>query len=284
MPVPSISSRVSCLSSCPLNQTGKSFQELLHTPGETGAIGSITTPKAKITSQLRFAPVGNFVTDPLIIVCGKTPDLDTQKSFWDHSMASPEAAAQTQIFSNPKTRSNLFLLLSTLGIFELLRKAGLPDWQKNSDGRMWQDLFDYSYQQSDPGIQLTQACSCAIINLSGKKGPSTQPTASAVNTLISQNPHCLFNSFCVPRSAEEIRLSRLKLIVFLDTPNKKDGQFHPEHFFQRSEIGRACCEAGVRVISVPHPSGSNRIYNGDLNDHPSVIAARKTVEEIMAEL
>lgn len=286
MPTASISGRVSCLGSCPLNQTGKDFQELLHTPEETGVIGFITTPKAKLTSQLRFAPVGNFVTDPLIIVCGKTPDQDTQSNFWAQckSTRSPEAAAQTWIFSNPKTRNNLFLLLSEIDIFELLRKAGLPDWKECSNSEVWQRLFDHSFQQSNLGIQLTQACNCAIINLTGKRGPSAQPTASTVNALTIQNPRCLFNSFCIPNSAEEIRLSRLRLIVFLDTPNKKGGQFHLDHFFQKSEIGRACYEAGVRVISVPHPSGSNRIYNGSLKDHPAVIAAKKTIEEIMTEL
>ena len=247
-----VEKRFSCLRNCPLNQTGMGFFELLERPDSCGEIGSVTVSRDKNVCSflLRFAPTGNFVADPYVIICGKTADWSTQEKFWRQSRAgAPAAAAYENIFSTAQTRNTLYQELSKIGLFDFLRMVKPDKWEKHESQEVWNKLFLRDSWQDDYGLQLTQACNCAILRTTGRR--SRQPERKTVQAIAQQNPSCLFSSFPEPDC-----LTNLKLVIFLDTPSD-DTQFHPAYFFHDSDLGRAYERVGIRIISIPHPAGLN---------------------------
>ena len=251
-----------------------------------------------MNSLLRFSPTGNFVPDPYVIVCGKTADESTQGKFWDQSRSGdPTVAAHEMIFSDDNTREMLYKELIEIGLFDLLRKVKPDAWEGLSDREGWNRLFQGDKWQEDHGIQLTQACNCAILWAEDTKRPSQQPTKATVRVIAEKNPSCLFNSFPDPE-----RLTNLKLVIFLDTPSspsKRSGgkwePFHQVEFFDDAELGRAYKRKGIEIISIPHPSGLSRrgMEPGNLSGSTKVGAenalrlfeeAKATINEIMKEI
>ncbi|MGE5580059.1 MAG: hypothetical protein ACM3WU_08440 [Bacillota bacterium] len=226
-----------------------------HDDGVVGRLGS---------SVLKFAPVGNSPCSPVVIVCGKTPGADTHTRFLAECRRGRtiDVAARSTVYS--RMRKKLYEGLRKINLFKFLMTVVPEYWDSGDSYELWNHLFS-GMNVDHCGIQLTQACNCAVVNCSGKGGPSRQPSKATVRRLNEMNPECLFSSFRVT--------PRLRLVVFLDTPSS-DAQFHQEHFFAGSQVGKRCTEQGVTLISIPHPSDANPIYNDldtldDLRDKDS---------------
>jgi hypothetical protein len=236
--------RIACLSTCPLNTSRRGFKALLgsHDDGIVGRLGS---------SVLKFAPVGNSPCSPVVIVCGKTPGADTQTRFLTECRRGRtiEMAARSAVYS--RMRKKLYEGLRRINLFKFLMLVVPEYWDSGESHELWNRLF-HDENVDHCGIQLTQACNCAVVNCSGRGGPSRQPSKATMRRLNEVNPDCLFSSFRVT--------PQLRLVVFLDTPSN-DGQFHQEHFFADSKVGKKCIEQGVTFFSIPHPSDANPIYN-----------------------
>ena len=280
-----VEKRFSCMDNCPLNETGKGFHALLKDPDSCGQIGSVTTPRG-LKPLLRFSPTGNFVPDPYVIVCGKTADKSTQKNFWDQSRSGdPPIAAHEMIFSTESTRNTLYKELIVIGLFDLLRKVKPDVWEGLADEEGWNRLFQGDKWQENYGIQLTQACNCAIIRTEKNKYTSEvkmiakEPTRSMGRALAAKNPSCLFNSFPDPD-----RLTNLKLVIFLDTPpfKKSRGEwrsFHQVDFFDNSELGMAYKRKDINIISIPHPSGFSYRHTDPISVYEKYDSDEKQTDE-----
>jgi len=237
--------RFICIQNCPFNNTRRGIDELVASP-DGGIIGSV------LTSKLMYCPVGNAPQNPAVIICGKTPSLATQKKFINLCKRgeSISSSAFKTVYSN--MRKNLYRGLFKIGLFDYLG-ATMPFWSQDDPEILWERIFENEADSDSCGIQLTQACDCSIL----RKRPdgtydSQQPNRSTLNGLCKINSNCLFSSFIVSDA--------LKLVIFLDTPSN-NRSFHQEHFFPKTLVGRLCAEQDIKVISIPHPSGANPIYN-----------------------
>lgn len=219
--------------------------------------------------ELYFSPVGNIVNNPSVIICGQTPDKTTMKKFYSYvaSGISLEYSGTKIIYSNTTMRKNLFIALQAIGFFEYMKKIN-PYWKNNNIDLSWNSLFEKNNITS--GVQLTQSCNCAIIEGNSSK----QPSKAVISKLSNSAPACLFNSF---------RLSdNLKLIIFLDSPSN-DGRYHQIDFFKKTEMYKWCIDNNVKIISIPHPSGANRIYNNhkDLCTNKYIINSKNVICQLL---
>ncbi len=234
---------MSCLEWCRVNKrkiTMKALQDI-----EDTAIETLDASSKGIKYRLEHAPVGNIISDPVVIICGITPGNDTWKMYLDaiRDGGSPEKAARESIYSN--MREKLFKCLNGIGLFDYLAKSN-DYWcrtTETSDNKktLWDRLFSDEIASKNSGIQLTQACNCAIL----RNNSSQMPKRAALDEIREKEPKCLFNRFTITPS--------LKLIIFLGTTLDLNGYWKESYYYN----------SGIKTLAVPHPSGANRVYNND---------------------
>lgn len=218
-----------------------------------GLIDNINTPILIKGYKVNYCPVGNYPEDPIVIISGKTPSDTTQKAFIKRLRDGQDfyTACFSTIYAN--MRENLYKYLEKIRLFDYLATKH-PYWVGNPKDK-WENIFKVPEISRKCGIQLTQACNCAIFNdeASGK-GKSAEPKASAFFE-IEREYNCLFRHFKITNST--------KLIIFLDTPSKKGNKFHPcelwnKHFKQQFPQ--------IRTISITHPSRNNQVIYNSLDN------------------
>ncbi|MFA4886460.1 MAG: hypothetical protein WC601_11945 [Desulfotomaculaceae bacterium] len=231
------------------------------------SIKTLEAQKEGINYRLEYAPVGNNIQEPTVIICGITPGNGTWRMFLNaiRSRVLFEKAARESIYSN--MRENLFKCLDEIDLFNYL--ADINEYwdraQKEKNNKdYWYKLFNDEIASEVCGIQLTQACNCAIL----RDNDSQQPSRTALNEIREGEPGCLFNRFQISSS--------LKLIIFLGTTLNLEEYWEESCYFN----------SNVRLISIPHPSGSNRVFNnGDLfkplseNDNTQLINAKNLLKK-----
>ena len=113
--------RFDCPETCGLVKPKRTFQDLL-----ARSDGTVGTVNGKF---LRFSPVGNAPSNPVAIVCGKVPDQETQRKFFERCRRgqTPEQAAVESVFSYRPTRHSLYLGLEKIGLFRMLQDL-VPYW------------------------------------------------------------------------------------------------------------------------------------------------------------
>lgn len=234
---------MSCLEWCELNNGRITMKDLLRR-GET-TIETLDAKREGTNYRLEYAPVGNSISDPVVIICGITPGNDTWKMYLDaiRDGDSPEKAAMESIYSN--MREKLFKCLNGIGLFDYLAKSN-DYWCQTTETRdnkktLWDMLFSDEIASKNSGIQLTQACNCAIL----RNNSSQMPTNAALNEIRAKEPKCLFNRFTITPS--------LKLIIFLGTTLDLNEYWEESYYYN----------SGIKTLAVPHPSGANRVYNND---------------------
>ncbi len=207
-----------CLDKCKLNTNRISLKMLADKRNNNTTIKTLEAKSEGINYSLEYSPVGNSVQEPTIILCGITPGNDTWVMFLD-----------------------------AIGLFSYL--ASIYDYwhqaQKSIASKRvyWYKLFEDETASMECGIQLTQACNCAILRNSDSK----QPSRTAMNEIRKGEPNCFFNRFQITPS--------LKLIIFWGTTLNLENYWKESCYYNSS----------IKVLSLPHPSSSNRVFNnGDL--------------------
>ena len=253
-----------CIEACPL-AGGKIVGTELFERAQAVKVCSIKD------RDLYFAPVGNMVSNPSVIICGQTPDFSTMTSFWNLMTQglSAEYAGTKTVYSNKIMRKNMFAVLSEINFFNLMKVLD-EKWNTEDTNVLWKAMFEIPEYSQISGIQLTQSCNCAIV----KDKSSKQPPKAVFSEINRQAPECLFNSFMLN--------DNLKLIIFLDSPSN-DGRYHLIEFFKKGNKYQWCREHNVEIISVPHPSGANRVYNdlSKLCENKHVKNARGVIEKMI---
>lgn len=247
-------------------------------------IQNIEIPITIKDSQVNYSPVGNYAKDPVVIISGKTPSDTTQQAFISRLKdgQSLDCACYETIYAN--MRDNLYKYFNRVGLFTYLSKMNSM-WTGDSKVN-WLRLFsDYNFARNC-GIQLTQACNCAILNTkSDRKGKSAEPNKSAFNK-IQQEFGCLFKHFTITENT--------RLIIFLDTPSKQGNKFHQEFLWEKLYRDKY---PHVKVMSITHPSTNNMIIYNSLDDIEKMPEnskkkkavmlyhnAERTISELMQEL
>ena len=255
-----------CIDDCKLNKNRINLQDLCSSGKTDTTIVTLNAEKDSRKYQLEYAPVGNEIVNPAIIICGITPGYDTWQSFLKKLRQSKpiEVATFESIYSNMKV--NLFHYLNYAGLFNYLA-AFNSYWasakQKSTYEHYWEKLFKDKDASENCGIQLTQACNCAIL----RGRDSKQPSKAAINEICEREPKCLFNRF---KKSESLRL-----IIFLGTT-----------IGLQKYWGKSCYyKNGVKNICISHPSGTNRVFNnGDVfkpinsEDTPQLRNAKRLLE------
>lgn len=157
-------------------------------------------------------------------------------------MSLHEACAYS-IYSN--MRDNLFKYLKMIGLFDYL--AGKTDyWARGDYYTLWQRIFNDLGSSLTSGIQVTQACNCAILRKTGKKSRQSNKT---VFMSVERQYQCLLR---------HLRISpNLRLVIFLDTPFGQG--FHQVALWEKLFGSHY---PTVPVISITHPSSENSsVYN-----------------------
>lgn len=220
---------------------------LAHGPNTPTTVKTLGAKNGGINYRLEYAPMGNDTPNPTVIICGLTPGNQTWTLFLNaiRKGIPSKQAARKHLYSN--LRENLFNCLSSLGLFDYLAEDydywHTPVLEKEGKRKLWRKIFEDEGASRECGMQLTQACHCAIL----RDNNSTQPSKAALNEICREEPACLFNSFqCSPN---------LRLIIFLGTSCNLEGYWrNSRHHYP-----------GARAFSIPHPSGQNRVFNkGDL--------------------
>lgn len=228
-----------CLSVCHLNNQHLSFDDLCDRTNKNTAIRTLEAQRGGIHYRLEYSPLGNEINDPLVILCGITPGHDSWKLYLDaiRDGTLAEKAARESIFSN--MRDKMFKCLDEIGLFEYLSK--LTDYWAftESKEKSWYNIFEDKYASIECGLQLTQACNCAIL----RNRDSKQPSESALNEIARTEPKCLFNRFKIGPST--------KLIIFWGVGRKLDSYWKKSCYYDNKP----------RTILLPHPSGSNFAFN-----------------------
>lgn len=270
---------MSCIEKCKLNSKHISLEQLLVKENTDITIATLNAQNEGINYRLEYSPVGNEIIEPTVIICGITPGNDTWDMFLEaiRSGVPFENAARESIYSN--MRKNLFLCIDNICLFDYL--ADIYDYwaeaqiHKNEKKDYWSKIFTDESASKECGIQLTQACNCAIL----RNNNSQQPSNAALNEIRNGEPKCLFNRFRISSS--------LRLILFLGST------LNLEEYWKRS----CYYNPSVRITSLPHPSGSNRVFNnGDLfkplsesdntqlrNAKNQLIAAREIIDKLRSE-
>ena len=238
-------SRMECLDKCRLNDNGITLEMLADIKSRKTAIKILNAQSKGVHYRLEYSPVGNNIQNPTVIICGITPDNDTWNLFRKSLINgdSLEKAARESVYSNMRDR--LFKCLLKIYLFDYLADKheywqlvrDSEDGQKNN----WSKIFSSRSASKECGLQLTQACNCAILRGTSSK----QPTKSALNEIVRIEPKCLFNRFSINSS--------LKLIIFLGTTRDLERFWRDSCYYDKR----------IKVLSIPHPSGSNRVYNND---------------------
>lgn len=210
-------------------------------------IKNLNKPKQSMEEfTLQYAPVGNYTQEPLIIICGKTTSGGSHDLFKDYLKkgASLHEACFKSIYSNMK--DNLFKYLEKIRLFDYLR-ANVLYWENGNYKYLWNQIFEDLESSLNSGIQLTQACNCAILNKDTSKRSSEPPIAVFEQAYKSK---CFFKQFRISEN--------LKLIIFLDTPYGSS-RFHQEKYWNKSFTN---IYPHVKYISITHPSRENSdVYN-----------------------
>lgn len=233
-----------CLTKCNLNQQKITMHMLADRDNDNTTIKELNAQKKGINYRLEYAPVGNNIPNPSVIICGITPGNDTWKLFLNaiRNGVLIEKAGYESIYSN--MRENLFQCLNNIGLFDYLTNIN-EYWNESEKSKKdsWGKIFINQTASRSCGIQLTQMCNCAIL----RNNDSKQPSKAALNEIRNNEPRCFFNSFQ--------KNSSLKLIIFLGTTLNLGEYWKKSCYYDPSFI----------IFSIPHPSGSNRVFNnGDL--------------------
>lgn len=230
---------------------------------------SIMTVYESNEYSLQYAPVGNYPAEPLTIICGKTTSGDSHDLFIStlKQGRSFHEACLSSIYSN--MRHNLFVYLQKIGLFDYLKNKS-EYWSTGDYWFLWHRIFTDLDSSLSSGIQVTQACNCAILSRLGNR--SSEPKKKAFIDI--QNRYgCLFKHLRVT--------NKLRLIVFLDTPSNRKRRFHQSHYWHKwyEELFPA-----VKVISITHPSSRNSdIYNNLENWDKIGLSRRKRARELFLE-
>lgn len=234
---------MACIDKCRLNNNRISLTMLSDKRNNNTTIKTLEAMREGINYRLEYAPVGNFIQEPTIILCGITPGNDTWEKFLDsiRSGENIEKAAFKSIYSN--MRPNMFDCLDEIGLFDYL--AGFYNyWHQVRKSKAikqyyWNKIFEDEAASMECGIQLTQACNCAILRNSDSK----QPSQKAINEIRENEPNCLFNRFQITNF--------LKLIIFWGTTLNLEKYWKESCYYNSS----------IKTLSLPHPSSSNRVFN-----------------------
>lgn len=202
--------------------------------------------------KICYAPVGNYTKDPLVIISGKTTSGDSSDLFRDYIYVKKnlQSACIMSIYSNMKDR--LFKYLNEIRLFDYLAKY-VKYWDRNDKYDRWKSMFSDKEDNLKSGIQITQAFNCAILNKERSKRSSQPP--KKIFDIIQSEIGCMFEHFRIS--------DKLRLIIFLDTPNK-NYSFHQEYFWDKYYKNKV--KKDLKIISITHPSAQNaQIYNNLAN-------------------
>jgi len=241
------------------------------------AIATLNARKDGINYHLEYSPLGNEIYDPIIILCGITPGYDSWQMFLNavRDGVPIETAARKSIYSN--MREKMFRCLDEIGLFKYLSMVN-EYWNSeiNRKEAAWYDVFENESASTRCGIRLTQACNCAIL----RNRNSEQPSKRALDEIAQTEPKCLFNRMRVRPST--------KLIIFWGLSRKLDTYWSNSCFHVKYP----------RTLLLPHPSGSNRVFNNyDLfkpynendstqlkNAKASIQNGKRIIDELIQEL
>jgi len=226
---------------------------------KTGSSTEIRVPVEVDEHFINYAPVGNYPDNPHVIICGKTTSDKSHELFVKtlKNGKSLHEACLSSIYANDM-RDNLFKYLHAIGLFDYLSQI-IPYWETNDPKTKWNAMFDNLDDSLASGIQLTQAFNCAIIHPVKRSAEPPEKVFKAVQNEIG----CFFKHF---------RLNdNLKLIIFLDTPSK-DRRFHQIDYWKKE---KTLANKNVKIISITHPSGNNRIIFNNLDDLTQMTSNKK---------
>lgn len=246
-----------CLNTCPFNTIGFTVDEL-HSRSDTDFYTLKTKARNGENYRLSFAPVGNSLVDPAVIIVGKTPGLKTLEKFMGFMRLGDcmEHSAFQSVYSEMK--QTLFKMLKTkTRFFDYMELVAPQYWKGKNRAAQWNNLFDNYDSSRVCGIQLTQTCNCCI-----HTSDSKEPSKKAYKEIASENPDCLFSSFIITDS--------LKMIIFLDTPSD-DNRYHPEHHFLKTAKAKHLIKKNVMITSFPHPSGNSPATYDSIWNNPEKI-------------
>jgi len=220
----------------------------------------LTIPFDNVQYHVTYAPVGNYPTEPLVIISGKTTSGDSSDLFKRNLVDTGDLyfSCVTSIFSNMKNR--LFVYLNKIGLFDYLRKR-LAYWDNDDYRSKWDRIFTDPKTSSESGIQMTQAFNCAILNRD-RRTRSSQPPKKVFNA-IQREFGCLFKHFRITDS--------LRLIIFLDTPGSP-GSFHQIDYWKKVMEDN---DNLYNVISITHPSAQNSIIYDNLDNLEQIETRKK---------
>lgn len=229
-----------CLEKCPLNENEVTLKRLEDISKNT-TIKTFDTNYKDNPYRLEYAPVGNDIKEPTVIICGKTPDRRTWERFLKTYRETGlfTSACYKSIFSNMK--DNLFCYLNSIGFFSYMDKVN-EYWIGENKKELWNRIFTDEICSKECGIQLTQSCNCAILHGSS----SNEPPLTVFENINESCPGCFFNRFNIS--------DKLKIIIFLDTPYD-NVRFHQIHYWNKSSLKNKLKD--VKVISITHPSSQN---------------------------
>lgn len=238
---------VDCLTWCRLNKGRVTLEMLADKHNGDTTVKTLSAKSQDINYRLEYAPMGNDVQNPAVIICGLAPGNQTWRLFLNaiRNGVSTRQATRQYLYSN--LRENLFRCLDALGLFDYLAKDydywRASSFEKGGKRTLWYQIFEDNEASRKCGMQLTQACHCAIL----RNKNSTQPSKAALDEICHEEPACLFNSFQCGTS--------LRLVIFLGTSCNLEGYWKNSRHHN----------PGVQAFSIPHPSGQNRVFNnGDL--------------------
>jgi len=157
-------------------------------------------------------------------------------------------------------RGNLFKYLEMIELFDYL-KTKIDYWAKGNYRDLWNQVFTDLNHSLASGIQVTQACNCAILNKGRSR--SAEPRKSAFRQ-IQEQYGCLFRHLRIT--------DNLKLVVFLDTPFD-NRRFHQVCFWDKR---LRSLYPQVKVISITHLSPQNNGIYKHLGDWCKMVTNRKT--------
>lgn len=207
-----------------------------------GAKGELILGQIDAKREIRYAPVGNYPEEPVVIICGKTTSKTAYEKFLydlsDGGYSFHEACVRNA-FNSSAMRKNLFTYLDAIGLFDRLATE-VPYWRRQEPRYdMWVRLFSNVDDSVVSGIQFTQAFNCAI--LKKVRNATGEPSKRVFNLPPIQR--CLFRTFRVT--------PKLKLVIFLDTPFDYY-RFHQVNYYHLPQPS----------ISITHPSKQNQdIFN-----------------------
>ncbi|MBV1736411.1 MAG: hypothetical protein KMY50_11735, partial [Candidatus Desulforudis sp.] len=109
-----------------------------------GAKGELILGQIDAKREIRYAPVGNYPEEPVVIICGKTTSKTAYEKFLydlsDGGYSFHEACVRNA-FNSSAMRKNLFTYLDAIGLFDRLATE-VPYWRRQEPRYdMWVRLF-----------------------------------------------------------------------------------------------------------------------------------------------